>query len=135
MAEQKTQHTPLEWSEVYFRALHERHIRYYSNSEIDTIAILNCGDNETDKANAEFIVKACNNYEPMLQALKAFQAIIDLMMDDIKAKGHIAPHHLSDFRVVRQNALDVIKQAETPKNVRARDFPRMIQRHDVSKLL
>jgi len=79
---------------------------------------LNNGTEDWNEAqvNAEFICKAVNNYEPMLQALKAFQAIIDLMMDDIKAKGHIAPHHLSDFRVVRQNALDVIKQAETPKN-------------------
>ncbi|HUC78800.1 MAG TPA: hypothetical protein VMQ58_01005 [Candidatus Saccharimonadales bacterium] len=62
------------------------------------------------------LMKLGQDNEAMLQALKAYQAIIDLMMDDIKAKGHIAPHHLSDFRVVRQNALDVIKQAETPKN-------------------
>ena len=70
MTEKKTQHTPIEWSEVYFPALKERQIRYYADGVAETIAVMDSGDSLTAKANAKFICKACNSHEALLEALK-----------------------------------------------------------------
>jgi hypothetical protein len=77
MADNKTQHTPLQWSEVYFKALQKRHIRYYADGISETIAVLDCGDFDTDKANAEFIVKACNSHDELVKTLKEIKDIAD----------------------------------------------------------
>jgi hypothetical protein len=66
----QVQHTPLKWSQVYFPKLTERHIRYYSEGIAETIAVMQCGDFDTDQANAELIVKSCNNHDFLVETLK-----------------------------------------------------------------
>jgi len=74
-----TQHTPTQWKAVEWHLV-------YPNKEVrivrddDFIAILN--DTTDREANAEFIVRACNNFDALLEALRQ---IIDTEPDYRKA--------------------------------------------------
>ena len=76
MAENKTQHTPLEWSQVYFPLLKERHIRYYGDGTAETLAVMNSGDSDTDKANAKYIVNCVNSHDRLVEALKEIRTAL-----------------------------------------------------------
>ena len=108
MAEHKTQHTPLEWSQVYFPLLKERHIRYYGDGTAETLAIMNSGDSDTDKANAKYIVNCVNSHDKLVEALKEIAETNGKDEQDVFDEWTEA----EAFHKVRKLAQDVLKQVE-----------------------
>lgn len=80
---QEIKHTPLPWN---LKNHHDQNVIYGLENNQCTmefcVAVVNCDDrtNSENKANAEFIVRACNAHYQLLEALKA--------LCGMQVKGH-----------------------------------------------
>ena len=91
--ETKTEHTPTPWKVIHGKFIivscNEEELGYYSIAEIADV-VPKC----PTLANAEFIVKACNSHEKLVEALKLAQWHLE--------QRHACHPDLSPMREIKQ---------------------------------
>lgn len=88
----KTKHTPLPWFIMDYMDYEEtKQVAISDETATRYIAVLDDND-ETDEANAAFIVRACNNHYELLEALEnAANVLAGIATGDLKTIDRDSP--------------------------------------------
>jgi hypothetical protein len=101
----KTEHSKLPWNELE----HEHGFYSIHSGETGRVAeMVQWCEEDIRKANAEFIVRACNSFYPMLEALKGLVQEAVAATVRLECSGISAPH----LKKAVSDGIEALKNAE-----------------------